>query len=345
MNTRLISIDLAKNVFQICALNQRGKVISNKRGNSRQLRIWLAQYKPTEVAMEACYSAHYWGREIEKMGHTVHLIPPQHVKPFVRGNKNDANDALAIAEAAMRPKMRFVPIKNLLQQDIQMLHRIRERHVRERTALVNQLRGLLSEYGIRVSSGWRRLQGIIPYLLEDAENELTAIGRQCIARLYDELIAMNVRIKEDEQSLQALLAENEDYQHLQQVPGFGPIVASALIAAVGNAQAFAHARELPAWLGLTPRQIASGSNSRMVGISKRGNRYLRTLLIHGARTVVNWCQRKADPLSLWVKKIMERRGRHKAIVALANKLARFAWAILVRKESYHPPVMVMKEAL
>ncbi len=341
MNTRLISIDLAKDVFQICALNQRGKVVTNKRVNRRQLWLQLARYAPTEVVMEACYSAHYWGRVIEAMGHTVHLIPPQHVKPFVRGNKNDANDAVAIAEAAQRPKMRFVPVKNLAQQDIQMLHRIRQRHVWERTALVNQMRGLLSEYGIRVSPGWRRLQGIVPYLLEDAENELTAVGRQCIARLQDELTVINARIKEDEQALLALVADNEDYQHLLQVPGFGPIVASALVAAVGNAHAFSNARELPAWLGLTPRQIASGPHSRMVGISKRRNRYLRTLLIHGARTVVNWCQRKTDPLSLWVKKLIERRGRHKAIVALVHKLARFAWAILARKEPYRPPAIVV----
>ena len=271
------------------------------------------------------------------MGHEVNLIPAQHVKPFVRGNKNDANDAIAIAEASLRPHMRFVPVKTIEQQDIQMLQRVRQRHVDERTALVNQIRGLLSEYGIVVSKGWRKLREKLPFILEDGDNELTTHGRACLSRCYDELITLIARVEQDDRTLATLLKDNEDYQRLLQVPGIGPVLAAAAIASIGNGAQFASARQMAAWLGLTPRGEGSGDRWHMKGISKRGNRYLRTLFIHGARAVVNWCQRKTDPLNLWIQRLIARRGRHKAIVALAHKLARFAWVILNRKVDYRAP--------
>lgn len=340
MNSNLISIDLAKNVFQVCVFNQNGKVVSNKKVKRQALRETLQQQPPSTVVMEACYSAHYWGRELEKMGHQVKLIPAQHVKPFVRGNKNDANDAVAIAEASQRPKIRFVPVKTVEQQDIQMIHRVRQRHVEARTALVNQIRGLLSEYGIVVEIGWRKLKAQLPLITEDAENGLSPLAREGMALLYEELVEAGRLVEEDDRRLVAHLQDNEDYQHLLAAPGFGPILSSAAVASIGNGAQFASGRELAAWIGLTPLGVASGDKSTLRGISKRGNRYLRTLFIHGARAIVNWCEKKSDPLNEWIKALMARRGRHKAIVALAHKMARFAWVMLSRKEPYRAPAAV-----
>ena len=341
MKSVLTGIDLAKNVFQVCAVNQTGKVISNKKVTRAKLRQTISQLEPTTIAMESCYSAHYWGREFEQMGHKVNLIPAQHVKPFVQGNKNDANDAIAITEAAVRPRIRFVPIKTIEQQDIQMLHRIRQRHVDDRTALVNQMRGLLSEYGIVMAKSWRRLKMELPTVLEDAENQLTPLGRECMHSLYEELNASNEKVAIDEKRLKTNLKDNEDYNRLLEVPGFGLITASALVSMVGSAQQFRTARDMAAWLGITPRQIASGEKSVMTGITKRGSRSLRTMIIHGARAVVTHAHKKTDKLSLWIQALIERRGRNKAIVALAHKLTRFAWVILNRKECYKPPELLL----
>ena len=337
MNSKLVSIDLAKNVFQICIYSKSGKILSNKKIKRHALRQAIAQIEPTQIAMETCYSAHYWGRVFQTMGHEVNLIPAQHVKPFVRGNKNDHNDAVAIAEASLRPHIRFVPVKTILQQDIQMRHRIRQRHVSERTALVNQIRGLLSEYGIVVSQGWRKLRQQLPLILEDAENELSPIGRQSIAQLYDELNIINQWIEDDNRRVAQLLEDHDDYQRLLAAPGFGPVLSSAAIASIGNGAQFSSGRQMAAWLGLTPRGESSGDRSTLKGISKRGNRYLRTLFIHGARAIVNWCQNKTDPLNQWIQQLIARRGRHKAIVAVAHKMARFAWVMLNRKEDYRAP--------
>jgi transposase len=230
-----------------------------------------------------------------------------------------------------------VPVKTLHQQDIQILHRIRQRHVGERTALVNQIRGLLSEYGVIVSKGWRKLREQLPLILEDGENELTPLGRQEIARLQEELNLLSQWIEQDKQRLVLSVEKDECYQRLLGAPGFGPILSSAVIAGIGNAAQFASAREMAAWLGLTPRGEASGDRSVLKGISKRGNRYLRTQFIHGARAVVRWCSGKKDPLSLWLQQLIERRGEHKAIVAMAHKMARFAWAMLRRQQPYRAP--------
>ena len=339
MKNKLIGIDLAKNVFQICGVNQAGKVQFNKKVKRAKLRAFVAQLEPTTIAMEACYSAHYWSREFEQMGHQVKLVPAQHVTPFVRGNKNDANDVVGITEAAVRPNIWFVPIKTINQQDIQMIHRIRERHVADRTALVNQIRGQLSDYGIIMPKGWRKMKEKLPLILEDAENQLTPIGRECVASQYEELRTINEMIAADEKRLKMYLKHNEDYNRLLEIPGFGPIVASAFVAAIGQAKQFRNARHMAAWLGITPRQMASGDKSVMLGITKRGSRSLRTMIIHGARAVVSNCEHKTDALSLWIKKLIERRGKNKAIVALAHKLTRFAWVILNRQEHYRAPVL------
>lgn len=334
MNTRLISVDLAKNVFQVCGLNRAGKLAFNKRVSRKQFASTMAAFPPTRVVMEACYSAHYWGRELQRMGHEVCLVPAQHVTPFVRGNKNDANDALAIAEAAQRPQIRFVPVKSVAQQDIMLLHRLRSRHIRERTALVNQVRGILSEYGVVAPQGRHKLQAALPMLLEDADNGLSPMGRACIQRLSVELTTLNEQVSCDEQQLLEQLAGDEDYQRLLAVPGIGPLCASALIGTITNGHQFRQAREVGAWLGLVPRQIASGNQSHMAGITKRGDRYLRTLLVHGARTVVYLMKDRSSRLLRWVDAVIARRGHHKAVVALAHKLTRIVWAMLSRHETY-----------
>lgn len=335
MKHNVISIDLAKNVFQVCALNEHNKIVMNKIVTRKKLLDTLRQCEPTLVVMEACYSAHAWGRAIKALGHNVKLIPPYQVKPFVVGNKNDANDAVAIAEAARRPKATFVPVKTLEQQDIQSLQRIRERLVKQRTATSNQLRGLLAEYGVIMPLGLHKVRQHVPEIIEDAEQPLTDIARDFAHRLYQELLTHDQRISELDTQLSNLLAQNDDYIRLQTIPGIGPVAATALMASIGDARYFKNGRQLAAWIGLTPRQYASGEKSRHSGITKRGDRTLRRLLIHGARTVLNWCDKKTDKLSLWLKALNTRAHPCKVIVALANKLARIVWAILTTGQQYH----------
>ena len=337
MNNSVISVDLAKNVFQVCALNKNHKPVFNKKVNRSKLLDTLRNLEANQVVMEACYSSNYWGREIEKLGFTVGLIPPHQVKPFVVGNKNDHNDAIAIAEASFRPRTTFVPVKTLTQQDIQSLHRIRERYIKARTSIANQLRGLLAEYGIIVKKNIGMLRKNIPCILEDPENALTATARQFIAELYEELQYYDDLIGRKEIAIKTLLKDNADYQRLLEVPGIGPIVGSAVIASVGNAKQFKNGRQMAAWIGLTPKQYASGDISRISGISKRGNQTLRRLFIHGARAIVNWCEKKNDALSLWIKSLLKTKHPCKVVVAVANKLARMTWAVLAKNEHYMAP--------
>lgn len=334
MKHSVISVDLAKNVFQVCALDSERKVVFNKKVSRKNLLDTLRQFEPTQVVMEACYTAHPWGRAISEIGHEVKLIPPYQVKPFVIGNKNDHNDAIAIAEASFRPKTTFVPVKSLEQQDIQSLQRIRERLLKHRTATANQLRGLLAEYGIVIPKGIRYIRAEIPLIVEDAEQPLTVVARRFIQRLYDELIEHERQIKELESELYALLSQNKEFERLQTIPGIGPVIAATLLAAVGDAHYFKNGRQMAAWIGLTPKQHASGEKSTMRGISKRGDRTLRKLLIHGARAVLNWSKDKTDKLSSWLNALSHRAHPCKVIVALANKLARIAWAVLATGQAY-----------
>lgn len=315
-------------------MDSSNQIVLNKKVSRKKLLDVLRQFESTLVVMEACYSSHPWGRAIEAIGHTVKLIPPYQVKPFVVGNKNDRNDAVAIAEAAFRPKASFVPVKTLAQQDIQSLQRIRERQMKQRTATANQLRGLMAEYGVVLPTGIRHLRHQVPEILENAEQPLTSVARQFIHRLYRELIHYDETIKTLEDELAALLKHNEDYHRLQTIPGIGPMVAATLVASVGDTHYFKNGRQMAAWAGLTPRQHASGEKSYHKGITKRGDRTLRRLLIHGARTVLNWCQNKHDKLSLWLKALSQRLHPCKVVVALANKLARIAWAVLAKRQPY-----------
>lgn len=329
-----IGLDLAKNVFHVVGCDARGKVVLRKRLSRRQVRPWFAKQRRCLVGLEACGSAHYWGRELESLGHEVRLIPAQHVKAYLRGNKNDYNDALAIAEAVVRPEMRFVAIKTVEEQDIQALHRLRSGLIRERTALCNQLRGLLAEYGIVLPKGVAALKRRLPEVLEDAENGLSDRFRRLIHEAWQQLQALEARLKFYDEEVACVAKAHEACQRLQTIPGFGPVVASVFYSRIGHGEAFRRGRDVAASLGLVPRQHSSGGKEVLLGISKRGDSYLRGLLIHGARAVIRQAGNKSDRLSRWVRRLVERRGHNKAVVALANKLARIGWAVLAHQTTY-----------
>lgn len=338
MKISVVGLDIAKSVFHLFAVNRVGKLVRRKMLKRHQVAHFFSQLEPCLIVMEACGGANYWARVFTSQGHEVKLISPQYVKPYVKGNKNDYNDAEAIAEAAQRPTMRFVPIKSVGQQDIQMLHRQRERLVKERTALVNQVRGLLAEYGIVIKRGVAAVRREMPWILEDAENEISALARESFAELYDELCGLDERIRRCEQRIKVLNKNLEPCRRLTQVEGIGVLTASATYAAAGNGKDFTNGRHFAAWLGLVPRQHSSGGKDTLLGISKRGNTYLRTLFIHGARAVLRCCSTKSDRFSRWAQALAERRGHNRACVAIANKLARIAWVLLAREEDYRPAV-------
>src|ERR1043166_5280433 len=283
MNCTTLGIDLAKNLFQLHGVDARGHVVVQKRVSRKKLRETVAQLPACLIGMEACSSSQYWAREFQQLGHTVKLISPQFVKPYVKGNKNDSRDAEAICEAVSRPHMRFVPLKTVESQDIQATHRMRSRLMKDRTALGNQVRGLLAERGIVIAQGITRLRQQLPTIVEDLANELTPLSREVMRELYDQLVALDERIAHADRLMQHVFTENAQCQKLAHVEGIGPVIATALVAAVGTATEFANGRHLAAWLGLVPRQCSSGGKERLLGISKRGDGYLRTLLIHGAR--------------------------------------------------------------
>lgn len=336
MKITTIGLDLAKSVFHVVCFDEQHQEVSKRMLRRSQVREYFAQREPCRVAMEACAGAHGWGRELEKLGHTVKLIPPQFVKPYVKGNKNDYNDARAIAEASTRPGMRFARIKTVEQQDIQALHRVRAQRIQERTALCNQLRALVAEYGLVMNKGVASVRRGIPRLLEDAENGLSEAFRVLLARGYEQLIEIEAHIDFYTQQVEAHSRQNAHVRRLQTLPGYGPIVASVFASVVGDGSAFKRGRDVSASLGLVPRQHSSGGKEVLLGISKRGDKYLRSLLIHGARSVVLHAKNKEDALSRWVNRLRERRGVNKAAVALANKLARMGWALLRHETTYCP---------
>ncbi len=283
------------------------------------------------IGMEACGGSNHWARTFIKLGHNVKLMSPQFVKPYVKSNKNDAE---AICEAVSRPNMRFVSVKSLEQQDIQSIHRVRSKLIQERTALVNQIRGLLSEYGIVFPKNIANIRKMLPKLLENAENELTFLARELFQDLYYELKEKDKKIKIYDKKIEAICDQNEVCQRVKEIEGIGVLTATALIATIGDASVFKNGREMSAWIGLVPKQHSSGGKDKLMGISKRGDKYLRYLLIHGARAAIFRCKNKDDKKSKWVANLIERRGMHKAIVALANKNARIAWALMAKNIEY-----------
>lgn len=329
-----IGLDLAKNVFHLIGLDVNEREALKKMLKRGQLLTYFANLPPCLVAMEACAGAHEWARQLKAMGHEVRLISPQYVKAYVRGNKNDYNDARAIAEAARRPGMRFVAVKTVAQQDKQALHRLRAARVAERTALCNQLRGLLAEYGVVAPKGVASLRQRLPELLEDGENGLTGVFRLLLERGYQQLREVDGHIDFYTRLVEQQAREDEVERRLQTIPGFGPVVASVFHATVGDGQAYPCGRGVSAAVGLVPRQHSSGGKEVLLGISKRGDGYLRSLLVHGARAVVRQAPNKQDRLSRWVNRLVAERGVHKATVALANKMARIGWAVVRHQTVY-----------
>ncbi len=329
-----VGIDIAKNVVCIHGVDAHGHVVVQKRLARQKVLPFMAQLPPCLLGMEASGGAHYWAREFTQLGHTVKLMSPQFVKPYVQSQKNDPNDAAGICEAVERPRMRGVPVKSITQQDVQALHRIRERQITARTALINQIRGLLTEYGIVIPQRASQVRHKLPLVLEDAENGLTATAREWLHALAEELQALDQRIAATDQQIERVFEADEACQRLAQLPGIGPLTATALVAAVGDATAFKNGRQFAAWLGLVPRQHSTGGKTTLLGMTKRGNCYLRTLLIHGARAVLRVVDRKTDARSRWLQGVKARRGMNCASVAQANKTARVAWALLAKGDRY-----------
>lgn len=295
---------------------------------------FIAKLPPCTIAMEACGSSHHFGRKFMAMGHWVKMISPQYVKPFVKTQKNDRNDAEAIVEAASRPSMHFVSVKTVEQQDVQLLHRFRSRLVGERTALINEMRGTLAEYGIVIAQGPSNLKKALPQILANTESELTSALRSLLEDLSSELSELERRIEKMDEKIEAVFKASESAQRIAEIEGVGVITATAMVAAVGDAKQFKNSRQMSAWLGLVPRQNSTGGKTSLQGITKRGDRYLRMLLIHGGRSVVRVAQNKSDARSLWVNDKALRRGNNRAAVAVANKNARIIWKLLSSGETY-----------
>jgi len=291
--------------------------------------------------MEACSGAHFLGRALREQGHEVRLMPAQYVKPYVQTNKSDYLDAEAIAEAVQRPRMRFVPIKTEEQLDLQALHRVRERWVMRRTAVVNQVRSLLLERGLTVPKGRRHLNQALPRILEDAELPLSGSFRVLLAELKLELEQLAARIEQMDAVIEQEARENEACQRLTTIPGVGPVTATALIAAIGNGSAFGKGRDLSTWMGIVPGEYTTGGKQKLLGISKRGNKYLRRLFVQGARSVLQQRDKQAPGLSLWLAQLLACKHQNVVVVALANKMVRIAWAVLCKNESYRAPVLAV----
>lgn len=336
MKITTIGIDLAKNVVQVHGVDERGKTVLNKQLKREQVMAFFANLQCCLLGMEACGSAHYWARKLENLGHTVKLIAPQFVKAYVKTNKNDAADAEAICEAVGRPNMRFVAIKRGEQQAVLALHRARQGFVKARTAQANQIRGLLIEYGIVIPQGISYITKRLPGILEDAENDLPGVFRQLMQRLGEHLKELDRQVGELEVQIQLWHRQNDASRRLAQIPGIGPITASALVASIGDANSFENGRQLAAWLGLVPRQHSSGGKSTLLGISKRGDSYLRMLLVHGARSVIRVAEGKPGYAESWLARLIGRRNLNVVAVALANKNARIIWALLKHERDYQP---------
>jgi transposase len=338
MKLTRVGVDLAKQVFQVHGVDRAERPAWCKRLKRSR---WIAELERAaepgaEIGMEACGSAHHWARVLQSKGYRVKLIAPQFVKPYVKTNKTDANDAEAICEAMSRPSMRFVGVKTVEQQDLQAVHRVRSSLIRERTAKANQLRGLVYEYGLVAPQQISSLRRAVPQWLEDAENALTVRFRSLLAGLYRDLKQLDERVRELDQEIAAITREHEPVRRLMQINGVGPLIASALYALVGDARQYRNGREMAVSLGLTPRQHSSGGKEKLLGISKRGDKYVRTLLIHGARSALRTAPGRTDRISRWALALAERSHPNVAVTALANKTARVAWAMLRHEANYEP---------
>lgn len=339
MNDKRIGLDLAKNIFHMVMLTQHGKVEARKKCSRQQLVAFFSNHETTIIAMEACASAHYWARQLRAYGHTVELLAPQHVKGYLRGQKNDYNDALAIAEASAHGALRSVPVKTVAQQDSQAFHRIRQLRIKEQRSVANQLRGLLGEYGIVLPLGMSQISNKLPRILEDADNGLTSAFRELLHHEYQRFVFLAEELTWFNHQLAQQVIDDPVCQRLVALPGFGPVVSSAVKNWMGNGIQFHRGRDASAALGLIPRQHTSGDKIVLSSITKRGDSYTRALVVHGARAVVRNAHKKQDALSCWITRLVATRGYNKATVALANKLIRMAWVIVARGEVYRPATL------
>ena len=334
MNITTLGIDLAKNNFSVVGMNEHGKVLLRKSLTRSKLLPFIAQCPPCLIGMEACSGAHYWGREFEKLGHRVGIIAAKFVEPFRKGCKNDNNDAEAICEVVSRPNIWFVPIKTPDQQAVLCIHRVRQGLIRERTGLINQLRGLLSEFGLVIPKGRYSAQAHVPRILEDAENGLPHLARRMIDDLWQRIQSTNEQVLAYDRELSRVVREDENAKRLMSIPGVGEQVASGIVASVPDPRLFKNSRQFAAWLGLVPRQFTTGGHIRLGRITKRGDKYLRMCLVHGARAVVANLREKQDKVSCWVRDLVQRRGYLRAVVALAARNARLIWTLMVKQETY-----------
>jgi transposase len=337
MEIHTIGIDLGKIVFHLVGLNRRGEVVVRKKCSRNQILRFTSNLQVSLIGMEACGGAHFLGRALREQGHDVRLMPAQYVKPYVKTNKNDYIDAEAIAEAVGRPSMRFVPIKTDDQLDLQSLHRVRERWVVRRTAVINQIRGLLLERGITIRKGRHHIEVSLPGILEDSENKLSGALRVLLAQLQLEMQYLQRQIEESDKLILRIAGDLDACRRLVAIPGIGPLTATATIAAIGNGAAFKKGRGFAAWLGVVPGEHSTGGKQKLTGTSRRGNRYLRKLFVQGAHSVLLQKTKQASGLSTWLANLTSRKRAQVATVALANKMARMAWAVLTKEEAYRPP--------
>ena len=333
MQVERIGLDIAKSSFQVHGVDAHGKVVVRKQLSRSKVLLYFAQLPPCLIGLEACGGAHYWARELQKLGHEVRLMAVAMIQPYRTGQKNDQNDAEAICEAVSRPRTRFVPVKSEAQQAVLTVHRARELLVTERTALANQIRGLLMEYGVVIAQGIQRLRRELPGVRAATET-LPELVRDVVEELRERRQERDRRITDYDHRIEQLAKQNEATRRLMQVEGVGPITATAIVATIGNGHAFQHGRQFAAWVGLVPKQHSTGGKTVLGRITKHGNVYLRTLLIHGARAVLQFSAKRSDQKSRWVEQVRQRRGNNIAAVALAAKHARILWALLAHGQEY-----------
>jgi transposase len=336
-----IGLDIAKSVFHVHGADSEGEVVLRKRVSRTKVLALFADLSPCLVGIEACPSAHHWGRELQALGHTVKLMPPSYVKAYLKRSKNDANDAAAICEAVTRPSMRFVPIKTKEQQTALMLHRTRQLLVRQRTMLGNAIRGHLAELGIVSAKGRDGTSELLRIIANAADSRLLPAARGILDVLAQQYTSIGAEIRSIDKSILAWHRSCEASRRLEEIPGIGPIVATALVAEVGDWQEFRSGRNLAAWIGLVPKQCSTGGKDKLGSITKQGNRYLRWLLVAGAMAVIRYAQKHGTGRRPWLGRLMERRPTMVAAVALANKIARMAWAVMVRGERYKEPTLLL----
>ena len=334
-----IGIDIAKTVFQVHGIDETGEVVVRRQLKRRQVLPYFGRLSPCLVGMEACATSHHWARELEKLGHEVRLMPPRYVKPYVKRNKNDAADAEAICEAVGRPTMRFVPIKTPEQQSVLMVHRTRQLFVRQRTTLINAMRAHLAEFGIVAGVGRNGVETLLELISKGEDERLPSAARECLMALAAQLELVKRQILEADRRVRAWHRSSKTSKRLEAIPGVGPLVATALVASVPDPHVFRSGRDLSAWIGLVPKQNSTGGKERLGSISKAGNRYLRQLLVVGALSVIRRAKQLGYTRHPWLVRLMARRSTKVAAIALANKIARIAWAMMARNESYRTPLL------